>query len=106
MTWVDVAEVSRERILGKLGDGTGELDPGWSAADDDECQQASPLSRIGLGLRLLERDQDAVADIGCIFDLLKAGGEWLPFVAAKIGVSGAGGDDQVIVCEPPFTDEN
>ena len=56
---IDVAEIRRQRLAGQLGDGAGHLDAGRSAADDDEIQQPPALLSVGLGLGLLERDEDA-----------------------------------------------
>ena len=44
---VDRAEIARQRLAGELGHGTGHLDAGRPAADDDEGQQPLALDRVG-----------------------------------------------------------
>ena len=93
---VDPAEVARQRMPGELGDGSRHLDAGWTAAHDREGEQPR-RSSIGRDFRLLERKEDAPADLGRLVDLLEAGRERLPFVAAEIGMARPCGDHQIVV---------
>ena len=86
-----------QRLARELGDRAGELDAGRPAADDHEGQQRCALGRVGRALGLLERQQDAAADVDRVLDRLQARRERLPLVVAEIGVARAGGDDQVVV---------
>ena len=92
---IDRAEILGERAVGQLGDRARHLDAGRAAADDDEVQQPRALGRVGLGLGLLEGEQDAAADVGRVVDGLQAGRERRPVVVAEIGVLRAGREDQL-----------
>ena len=59
---IDGAEVSGQRDLGQLGNGTRHLNAGGAGADHREGQQPSPFVRVLLRLGVLECDQDAAAD--------------------------------------------
>ena len=61
----------------------------------------APLGRVGLGLGLLEGEQDAPAQIGRVVDRLQAGRERRPVVVTEIGVPRAGRDDQIVVGNAP-----
>ena len=93
---IDGAEVLGERAVRQLRDGAGHLDAGRAAADDDEIQQPRALGGIGLGLGLLEGEQDAAAHVGRVVDGLEAGRGRGPVVMAEIGVLRAGREDQVV----------
>src|SRR5207248_6310619 len=55
---VDRAEVAPERVARQLCDLARDLDAGWSAADDGECQTSLAPLRVRLELRGLESGQD------------------------------------------------
>lgn len=95
-TRVDVTEITGESAFGKLRDGAGYLHPRRAAADDDEVQKPRAFGRIGLGLRLLERKQDAAPEICRVVDRLEARRRGLPFVVTEIGVLRAGRDDEIV----------
>ena len=96
---VDVAKITRQREAGDLGDRARHLDPGRSAADDDEGHQRFAPGRIWLALRLFERRQDAAADVERILQGLQTRRVGRPLVVAEVGVVRAGGEDQVVVRE-------
>ena len=84
-------------MAGELGDGSGQLDAGWTPADDHERQHFA-LQRRRLGVfRLLEGEQQAAPDIGCILDLLQARRKRSPFIMPKVAVTRTGRDDQVVI---------
>ena len=89
-------ECALERVVGQLGDLTGHLDTGGSGPDDDERQQLLPAGRVTGALGLLERAEDATAQLQRIVDGLHAGGELGEMVVAEVGLSGTGGDDQAV----------
>ena len=94
---IDVAEVVAQRHARQLGDGAGHLDAGRAAADHDEGEEAA-AGLVALGrLGVLERRQDAAADVRGVVDLLQAGRHALPFVVAEIGVPRAGREHQRVV---------
>ena len=70
VTWIDRAEIFRQRDFGQFGDGASKFHAGGASADNGESQQPAPFVRVLFGLGVLERDQDAAADRGCILDLL------------------------------------
>jgi hypothetical protein len=83
-------------VVGDLGDRAGELNPGRTAANDDEGQQRPPPLGVVRLLGLLESVQDPAPDVEGVVERLEARREGLPLVVAEVGVAGAGGDDQVV----------
>ncbi len=81
------AEIRRQRALGELRDRARHFDAGRPAADDHEVEQPPALGRIRFGLRLLERQQDAAAQIGGVVDRLEPGRVRGPVVVTEIGVA-------------------
>ncbi len=53
--------------------------------------------RIGLPLRLLEGEQHPLPDGERVLEALESRGDALPLVVAEVGMSSAGGDDQIVV---------
>src|SRR5271169_5326140 len=87
-------------MAGELGDGSRQLDTRRTAADDHKGQYLALYLR-GVGVfRLLEGEQQAVADAGSIVDLLQARRERSPFVMPEIAVAGAGRDHEIVVRNP------
>jgi hypothetical protein len=87
-------------MAGEFGDGSGQLDVGWTAADDHECQHfALHCRRLGI-FRLLEGEQQAAPNIGCILDLLQARRKRGLFIMPKVAVARPGRDDQVVIRNP------
>ena len=97
---IDVAELPLHPLPRQFGDGAGQLDTGRPAADDDERHVLFLEIRIVGVLGALESDQQPAADRRRILDLLEAGGQILPLVAAEIAVPRAGGENQVVVGYP------
>ena len=93
--WVYGAEIGCERALRELGNGTGHLHPGRSAADHDEVEKATPLVRIPHRFGTFEGQQNPAAQVGRVVDRLQAGGKGRP-VVAEIGMLGAGRHDEKI----------
>src|SRR5260370_37217201 len=84
-------------MAGELGDGSGQLDPGWAAADDHECQHVTLHLRSLGSFGLLEGEQQAAANTGCIFDLLQPRRQRSPLAMPKVALARAGRDDPVVV---------
>ena len=103
---VDRAEVLGKRAVCQLGDRAGHLDAGRAAADDHEIQQPRALGRVGLGLGLLEGEQDAAADVGRVVDGLQPRALSGPFAVTEIGVLRAGRENQDVVGNAPAFGEN
>ena len=70
---IDRAEVPRQRVARQVGDRPGQFDAGRTAADDHEGEQRREPRRVGFALGLLERQEDAAADRGGVFDRLQPG---------------------------------
>ena len=96
---VDVAEVVAHIKLSDVGDGSGQLDAGGSAADDDEIERRVPAVFDHLAFGQFEGQQDTAANFGGVFDGLESRRERNPVVAAKVGVGGSGGQHKVVVGE-------
>ena len=94
---IDGAEVPRQRVARQVGDRPRQFDAGRAAADDHESEQRREPRRVGFALGFLERQENAAADCGGVFDRLQPGRRRLPFVMAEIAVAGARGDDQRVV---------
>jgi len=99
---VDVAEIPGQCRLCQLGDGTGELHTGRTAAHHDESELALAQHIRGGVLRLLEGHQDLASQGRGIVDALQARGIGLPFVMAEIGVARAGRHHQPVIADAPF----
>src|SRR5579872_1092516 len=67
---VDIAEVGRERVLCKLGDGAGEFDAGRAGADDHKGQERRAPLRVFLLFGALEGNQDTAPQGGGVFQRL------------------------------------
>ena len=62
----------RKRVARDFGQRAGEFDAGRPAADDDEAQPGGAARRIGLGFGVLEREQQAAAQMQRIVERLQA----------------------------------
>ena len=93
---VDGAELPGHRAERDLGDRSGHLDAGRSAADHDEGQVGFAFTGIGRTLGSFEREEDPSADLQCVLDGLEAGSVRLPVVVTEVGVRGAGGEHEMI----------
>lgn len=92
-------------MAGEFGDGSRQLNAGWTAADDHECQHfALDRRRVGI-FRLLKGEQQAAPNVGCVLDLLQAWRERGPFIMPKIAVARAGRDDQVVIRNTDIPDD-
>ena len=99
LSGIDVAEIVPHIKLGDVADGSGELNAGGAATDDNKVERRMPALLLHLALGQLESEKDATADLGGVLDGLKAGGERSPLVLAEIGMCRSGGDDEVVVGE-------
>ena len=97
--WVDVAKIVAHVELGDIADGAGKFDAGRAAADDDEIERRMPAVLLHLALGEFEGEQHAAADLDGVFNAFEAGSEGRPFVFAEVGVSGAGGEDEIVVAK-------
>src|SRR5262249_13089799 len=80
-----------------LGDGPRHFDAGCSSTDDDESEQTLPLGFIAGELGVLERQQDASANAGRVFDALEPRREVGPIVVAEVGMRGACRNHEIVV---------
>jgi hypothetical protein len=80
-----------------VGDRAGHLDPGRSAADQDESHAARALGGVFGQLGPLERQQDAPPDGRSVLDRLQSRRILRPFRMTEITELRAGGDHQEIV---------
>ena len=102
---VDIAELVGHGVARDFGQSSGKFDAGGAASDDDKLQ-GDPLGRRygALAARLLplgqfESQQHTAADFERVFNRLQTGRKRLPFLVAKVGVGGPGGDDQIVEIE-------
>src|SRR5690606_14956778 len=86
-------------VAADLAEGAGELDPGRSAADDDEGQQAALAGRVALFFGQLEGRQDPTPDLRRLLERLEPGRVVLPLGVPEVAVAGAAGEHQVVVVE-------
>ena len=96
---VDRPELAGHGVCRDLAQGTGQLDPGRSTADDDEREQraADVLGTLALGR--LERGEDAPPDVERVLDRLQTRRVLGPRVVAEVVVPATRGDDQRVVGE-------
>ena len=94
-----MAEVASHIEPRDVADGSGELDAGRAAADDDEVERRMGSGLLHLAFGQFKGEKDTATDLGGILDSLEAGGELCPVVVAEVGVGGAGGEDEVVVLE-------
>jgi hypothetical protein len=78
----------------------GDLDSGRSTADHHEGKPLGPLARIACSLSLLERAEDAVAQLHRVPERLEAERDVPPLVVAEVGGLGPAGEDEAVVVEP------
>src|SRR5580698_1309959 len=94
---VDMAKVFGHVEAGDVADGSGELDSGGAAADDDEFERGMAACLLHLALGELKGEEDAATNLGGVFDGLEAGSERSPVFAAEVGVGGTSGHDEIVV---------
>jgi hypothetical protein len=97
---VDGTELARQPMTADLGNGSGQLDTCRTAADDHKGQHfALHCRRLGI-FRLLEGEEQAAPNIGCILDLLQARRKRGLFIMPKVAVARPGRNDQVVIRNP------
>ena len=96
MRRIDVPVRTFERVVGEFGDLAGHLDARRACADDRERQQLLAPRRIAGPLGLLERAEDASAQLQRVVDRLHAGRELGEMVVAEIRLARACRDDQAV----------
>ena len=94
---VDVPEVMAHVVLRDVDDGSGELDAGGAAADDDKVERGMPAVLLHLAFGKFKCQEDAAADFSGIFYRFEARCVRSPIVSSKIRVGCAGGHDEVVV---------
>src|SRR5277367_2000852 len=80
---VNVAKVSTQSVAGNFNDLAGELNSGWTTANDDKGEKRRAGGGVAFPFRVLERRQDTAADVYCILDRLETGCERFPIVVAE-----------------------
>ena len=91
-----MAKIPRHVELGDVRDCAGKFNPGRPAADDDEVQGRMRSGLHHLPLRKLKCEQNASANLKRVFHSLEAGSDLRPVILAKVGVSRAGRENQII----------
>ncbi len=81
---------------------TGQLNPGWTAADHGEAQQGFSLSRIRREFGKLERRNHASANFECIIKRLQTWRVFRPMIIAKVTGPGTGSNNQKVVFKKLF----
>src|SRR5262249_6409204 len=77
----------------------GQLDAGWASTDDDKGQQRLTFGRIALAFRKLESQKDSPPHLERIGERLQPGRQDFPAGVREVGMSRAGGHDEVVVLE-------
>ncbi len=90
-------EGALEGVVRELGDLAGHLHAGRTGADDDEGQQLLAPTGVTGPLGLLERTEDAAAQLQRVVDRLHARRELGEMVVAEVRLPGTRGDDQRVV---------
>src|SRR5262249_56011893 len=67
------------------------------AGKDGEGEETAAVGMVGGEVGLVERQQNASANAGCVFDALESRCEIDPIVVAEIGVCGARRDHKIVV---------
>src|SRR5450755_696388 len=96
---LDVPELASQGPGGELANLTGQLHAGRAGADQRERQPALLLPRVGGGLGQLERAEDPAPDRERVRDRLHAGRQRRELLVPEVGLSDAGGHDEVVVAE-------
>ena len=86
---IDVPERAFERVVGEFGDLPGHLDAGGTGADDGERQQLLAAGGVAGPLGLLERAEDAAAQLQGVVDRLHARRPLGEMVVAEVGLARA-----------------
>ena len=84
-------------VIGDLAERARQFDAGGSGAHDDEVEPGAAFRGVRLALGAFERQEEAAANLGGVFDGFQARRHGFPLVVAEIVVGGAGGDDQVVI---------
>jgi len=99
---VDAAEVLAEREAGEFGDGSGHFDAGGASSDDDEGH-FHPAGGFVFGFfSFFEGGEDAPAELGGVLKAFETGSAGFPFRVSEVGVTGARGEDEVVVMQGAF----
>ncbi len=94
---IDPVELPRQRVARDLTQRARQLDPGRSAANHHEGQQAVALDFVLGTLGVLERAQHPPADLERVLQALQPRGVRLPVVMSEIGMPRTGGKHQIVV---------
>ena len=86
--------------------GSGDLDPGCSATDDDEGEQAGAFLGISLDFRLLESKQDLAAQDRRVVNRLDASGMGLPVTVSEVRMLGPCREDEIVERYPQFSSQD
>src|SRR6516165_10835316 len=92
-----MAEILGQRLSGYLGQRAREFNAGRAASHNNESNGRLLARGRRTPLRQFEGQQNAAADLQCVFNGLKAGGEYLPIVMPEVGMAGASRNDHIIV---------
>src|SRR5881398_3389997 len=101
-----MTKVFLQRVSGDLSDRTGHLHTGRAAPDYDESHCSGSRRRVGNLLGILEGKKEPAPDFDPVLQTFQPGRQFLPFVMTEVGMTRAGGQDQVIVTDLPLTDVN
>src|SRR5262249_41177256 len=104
--WIERAKLTRETVLGQLGDRAGQFHAGRTAADDDEGKPGPPLRFVLTALRGLEGKQKTAANVERVIVSFEAWRCRCPIVVAEIAVPRTRGDDQEVICKPRLAERD
>ena len=96
---IDVAKVSGHCVAGDFRDRSGHFNASRAAADDDEIHRRSARCFIWRFFGIFERQENPSAQLDRVLETFQSGSKFLPLVMPKVGMSGAGGDDQIVVID-------
>ncbi len=93
---INGAEIAAERFAGDLAERSRQLHAGRAAADNDEGEQRRPLFRVSFPFGGFEGEKDLAAHLQRIVDIFQPRREWRPLVMSEVGMTGPGGENQIV----------
>src|SRR5262249_56127252 len=84
--WIERAKLTRETVLGQLGDRAGQFHAGRTAANNDEGEPSPPLRFVLTALRRLEGKQKTAANVERVLDSFEARRCRCPILVPEIPV--------------------
>ena len=91
------AVIAERGKLGEAANGAGQLHACSASAHDHKGQQSLAFGWIAFALGALKCEQHTAANGGGVFQRFQAWGVFGPFIVAKVGMRGAGGQNQCVI---------